>query len=133
MNEPRLVPNTVRVTAMRTINFSDARSNLKKVLDTVVDDCDVTIITRRDADDVVVMSLDSWNSWQETLYLMSSPANARRLLESIAQLNAGKGVERELIEPETASAVQETRASYRAKRGTKPAASASRGKNPHRG
>ncbi len=60
------------------------------MLDRVVDDADVTIITRRDAGDVVVMSLDTWNSWRETLYLMSSPANARRLNESIAQARAGK-------------------------------------------
>jgi hypothetical protein len=40
---------------------------------------------------VVVISLDTWNSWQETEYLLSSPANARRLMESIARLDAGKG------------------------------------------
>ena len=106
---------------MRTINFSDARSNLKKVLDTVVDDCDVTIITRRDAEDVVVMSLDSWNSWQETLYLMSNPANAQHLLEGIARLNAGEGVARDLLEPRTTAQVQEPRASYRAKPAAKTA------------
>ena len=82
---------------MRTVSFSDARGNLKQVLDRVVDDSDVTIITRRDAEDVVVMSLSTWNSWRETEYLLASPANARRLRESIAQLNAGKGVARELI------------------------------------
>ena len=113
---------------MRTINFSDARSNLKKVLDTVVDDCDVTIITRRDAGDVVVMSLDTWNSWRETEYLMSSPANAKWLLESIAQLDVGKGVVRELIEPGKALRAQEPRASYRAKPAAKQASSRVRGK-----
>ncbi len=102
---------------MRTINFSDARSNLKQVLDTVVDDCDVTIITRRDADDVVVMSLDSWNSWQETLYLMSSPANARRLTESMAQARAGRMRSRDLVEAnaEPGNSVHEPRATYVAK------------------
>ena len=101
---------------MRTINFSDARSNLKNVLDTVVDDCDVTIITRRDAADVVVMSLDSWNSWQETLYLMSSPANARRLTESLAQARAGRTHPRDLVEvADTAVAVHEKPAAYAVK------------------
>lgn len=100
---------------MRIVNFSEARGNLKEVLDRVVDDADVTIITRRDAADVVVMSLDTWNSWRETEYLMASPANARRLLESIAELDAGKGVVRELIEPRVATEVHEPRAAYRKK------------------
>jgi antitoxin YefM len=99
---------------MHTINFSDARSNLKAVLDRVVDDADVTIITRRDADDVVVMSLDSWNSWRETMYLMASPANARRLTESLAQARAGKARPRRLAESAAgaAPAVHETPAEY---------------------
>lgn len=115
---------------MRTINFSDARSNLKKVLDTVVDDCGVTIITRRDAEDVVVMSLDTWNSWRETEYLMASPANAKRLLEAIADLDAGKGVVRELMAPRAPTHVQEPRAAYRARKAAKPAAKKAATKRP---
>ena len=113
---------------MRTVNFSEARSNLKEVLDRVVDDADVTIITRRDAGDVVVMSLDTWNSWRETEYLLASPANARWLRESIAQLDAGKGVERELIDPSVATRVQEPQAPYRVKVAPKKKISAPRGK-----
>ena len=64
---------------MRTITFSDARKNFKQVLDRVVDDADITIITRRDADDVVMMSLSEYNSWKETEYLLASPANAQQL------------------------------------------------------
>ena len=101
---------------MRTINFSEARSNLKAVLDQVVDDADVTVITRRDADDVVVMSLDSWNSWRETLHLMSSPANAKRLLESIAALDAGRGKERRLVHASVPAKVAEPVSTYRARR-----------------
>ena len=100
---------------MRTINFSDARNNLKAVLDRVVDDADVTIITRRDADDVVVMSLDSWNSWRETLYLLSSPANAQRLLASIADLDAGRGKERALLKAPPRARVAEPTPTYPAK------------------
>jgi antitoxin YefM len=108
---------------MRTINFSEARNNLKAVLDRVVDDADVTIITRRDADDVVVMSLDSWNSWRETLYLLSSPANAERLLASIADLDAGRGKERKLLKPAPRTRVAEPPAAYakRARPARKPA------------
>ena len=97
---------------MRTINFSEARSNLKEVLDRVVEDADVTIITRRDADDVVMMSLSEYNSWKETEYLLASPANAQHLRESIAQLNAGRKVYRDLMSAETPAKVQEPRAAY---------------------
>lgn len=53
---------------MKTISFSDARNNLKSVLDSVVDDADTTIITRRDSEDAVVMSLEYYNSLMETIY-----------------------------------------------------------------
>jgi antitoxin YefM len=99
---------------MRTINFSDARRHFKEVLDRVIDDADITIITRRDADDVVVMSLDSYNSWQETMYLMASPENARRLNASIAQARAGRARPRDLITPESQSvSVHEPEVPYR--------------------
>lgn len=81
---------------MNIVSFTEARNSLKSVLDRVVDDSDVTVITRRDSEDTVVMSLDHFNSMQETLYLMSSPKNAERLAESIAQLEAGNTTVREL-------------------------------------
>jgi len=109
---------------MRTINFSDARRQFKEVLDRVVDDADITIITRRDADDVVLMSLASYNSWQETMHLMASPENARWLNESIAQARAGRARPRDLVPAnEHALAVAEPYVPYGAKRsraGTKP-------------
>jgi antitoxin YefM len=70
---------------MRTINFTDARSNLKEVLDTVATDHDITLIKRRDAEDAVVMSVSDYNSLQETLYLFSSAANAVRLQTAMAE------------------------------------------------
>lgn len=70
---------------MRTINFTDARSNLKEVLDTVATDHDITLIKRRDAEDAVVMSVSDYNSLQETLYLFSSAANAVRLQNAMAE------------------------------------------------
>ncbi len=85
---------------MRTLTFSEARGNLKRVLDQVVDDHVATIIKRRDAEDAVVMSLSDYNALQETMYLLSTPANARHLMESIAQLRAGKAKPRKLVAAE---------------------------------
>ena len=74
---------------MRTITFTEARKTLKSVLDQVVDDYDCTVITRRDSDDAVVMSLTHYNSLIETVHLLQSPANAAHLAKSIAQFRAG--------------------------------------------
>ncbi len=83
---------------MTVINYTEARNNLKSVLDGVVNDADYTVISRRDAEDTVVMSLDYFNSMQETLYLLRSPNNAEHLRKSIAQYRDGKVQERELID-----------------------------------
>ena len=83
---------------MRVVSFSEARKHIKSVLDMVNDDANATIVTRRDADDAVVMSLDYYNSLMETVYLLKSPANAAHLADSIAQYKAGKTVTRELID-----------------------------------
>ncbi len=74
---------------MRVVNFSDARNRLKNVLDQVVEDSDYTVISRRDAEDAVVMSLDSFNGLMETVHLLKSPANAAHLAKSIAQYRSG--------------------------------------------
>lgn len=83
---------------MKIITFSEARNKLKSVLDRVVNDADYTIITRRDADDAVVMSLEYFNSLLETVYLLKSPANAAHLERSIAQYKQGKVTEKELLD-----------------------------------
>ena len=79
---------------MQTVTFTEARNRLKSVLDGVANDANVAIITRRDASDAVVMSLDYYNSLVETMHLLRSPANAAHLAESIRQLHAGETVER---------------------------------------
>ncbi len=83
---------------MRVVNFSDARNNLKSVLDQVVDDADYTVITRRDSEDAVVMSLETFNSYVETFHLLRSPANAAHLAKSIEQYKNGNVQERELMD-----------------------------------
>jgi antitoxin YefM len=83
---------------MRIVNFSEARNGLKSVLDRTVADADFTVITRRDAPDAVLMSLDTFNSLMETVHLMKSPANANHLASSIKQYRAGKTEVRELLD-----------------------------------
>ncbi|SEI59937.1 antitoxin YefM [Allopseudospirillum japonicum] len=83
---------------MRIVSFTEARNSLKAVLDGVVNDADTTVITRRDAEDAVVMSLDYYNSLMETVHLLRSPANAEHLSRSIAQFKAGKVTQRDLID-----------------------------------
>lgn len=84
---------------MKTINFTKARENLNSLLDNVVQNSDVTIITRRDKPDAVVMSLDSFNSIMETIYLLSTPANAAHLMKSIAQHERGQVKKHDLQQP----------------------------------
>ena len=87
---------------METINFTSARKNLSSVLDNVAEDSDYTIITRGNKPDSVVMSLKSFNGMMETMHLLSSPANAEHLMESIAQHKAGLVSARQLIDPDHA-------------------------------
>lgn len=84
---------------MDVVNYSDARQNLKGLMDRVVADVTPIVVTRQKAESVVVVSLTEWNSINETLHLLSSPKNAERLLSAIRELEAGEGVERDLIEP----------------------------------
>ncbi len=83
---------------MRVINFSDARNRLKSVLDQVVEDADYTVISRRDAEDAVVMSLDQFNGLMETVHLLKSPANAAHLAKSIDQYRSGNVESHELTD-----------------------------------
>jgi antitoxin YefM len=83
---------------MEVVTYSQARNNLKRILDRVVDDADYTVITRRDAEDTVVMSLDSFNSLLETVHLLKSPANAAHLARSIEQFRNGEVTEKDLLD-----------------------------------
>jgi antitoxin YefM len=84
---------------MQTLSVSETRANLKAVLDRVVADKAPVQIVRPKGEGVVMISQSEWDGMQETMHLLSSPRNAERLLEAIRGLEAGGGVEHELIEP----------------------------------
>jgi antitoxin YefM len=83
---------------MDVMTYSDARANLKDVMDRVVQDRTSVVVTRQKGEPVVMVSLAEWNAVTETLHLLSTPANADRLRGAIRQLDAGRGSERELAQ-----------------------------------
>ena len=81
---------------MDAITYTAARANLAKTMDRVCEDHEALIITRNGEQSVVMLSLEDYKALEETAYLLRTPANAKRLLATIARLDAGQGVEREL-------------------------------------
>ncbi len=67
-------------------------------MESVCKDHAPVIVTRKSTDSVVIMSLEDYEALEETAYLLRSPKNTRRLIESIAQLEEGQGSERELTD-----------------------------------
>lgn len=82
---------------MDAITYTRARANLAQTMDRVCNDHDPLIITRNSDQSVIMISLDDFKALEETAYLLRSPANARRLLESMEELEAGKGMEKTLL------------------------------------
>ncbi|ABM61570.1 type II toxin-antitoxin system Phd/YefM family antitoxin [Halorhodospira halophila] len=83
---------------MDAISYTAARRQLASTMDKVCEDHAPIIITRNKAQSVVMISLEDYEALQETAYLLRSPKNARRLLESVADLERGGGQERDLME-----------------------------------
>jgi antitoxin YefM len=84
---------------MRTITCTEARKNLAAELDRVANDCDVTIITRQQAEPGVLMSMRDYESLLETAHLLRNPKNAKRLMQAIEDIEANRNlVQRELID-----------------------------------
>ena len=83
---------------MDVMTYSDARAQLKDVMDRAINDKQEIVVTRRKGEAVVIVSLEAWSAINETLHLLSSPRNAARLRSAIAQLDADTGRERELLE-----------------------------------
>lgn len=83
---------------MNAITYTEARETLAETIRRVCQDHDPIIITRKREDSVVMIALDDFESLTETAYLLRSPRNTRRLLDSIKELDEGKGIERALAE-----------------------------------
>ncbi len=83
---------------MRAISYTTARNNLATTMKQVCDDHIPIIVTRKNNEAVIMMSLEDYESLNETAYLMQSPKNAKRLINSIEELNEGRGTEKDLIE-----------------------------------
>jgi len=85
---------------MEVLNYSEARANFAHMLDKVNEDHAPILITRQGGKPAVLISLDDFNAWQETAFLMHSPANRRMLRQAMDELEAGGGVEHPLQEPQ---------------------------------
>lgn len=83
---------------MRVVNYSEFRNNLAENLNVVNDDGDVVVVSRSKGKNVVLMSLEEYNSIVETLHITSTKANRKRLEEAIEEMNKGKFVKRKLID-----------------------------------
>ena len=83
---------------MKAMTYTAARQNLAKTMENVCRDHAPVIITRKTTDSVVIMSLEDYEALEETAYLLRSPKNTRRLIDSIVQLEEGKGTEKGLLD-----------------------------------
>ena len=83
---------------MQTVTYTNARQNFADIMKSANNDHTPYHVTQKSGDDVVILSKTDFDAIQETMYLMSSPANAKRLNDSIAELESGSGTERELLE-----------------------------------
>jgi len=84
---------------MEAFTLNEAKTKLEELIDQVIFDAEPAIVVTDAGQRVVLMSLDEFNSWQETLYLLSNPANAAHLRQSISEAESGYTVEKDLIEP----------------------------------
>jgi len=85
---------------MDAVSYSDLRQNLKSYMDRVYNDNDTLIITRKNNKNLVLLSIEEYNSMIETSYLLSNEANADHLKKSIDQYESGKAKKRELLKDE---------------------------------
>jgi antitoxin YefM len=85
---------------MRTLSYTEARQNFAAMMDSAISDFAPVLITRQKGESCILMSLKEYESMEETFYLLRSPANAKALLTSIEEINAGKTVTKSMEELE---------------------------------
>ena len=83
---------------MDAITTNQAKNNLDKLVDQVIANMQPTILCNENGNKAVLISLDEFSAWQETMYLLSNPVNASRLLNSIQLAETGRFLEKSLIE-----------------------------------
>jgi len=83
---------------MNAVTLADAKENLDRLIEQVLADAEPAILCTEKGEKVVLLSLDEFNSWQETIYLLSNPANAAHLRRSIAEAHAGEIEEKALVD-----------------------------------
>lgn len=84
---------------MNAVTITEAKAHLEQIIEQVIADVEPTIISTDTGQQIVLLPLEEFNAWKETLYLLSNPFNAEHLRQSIAEAKTGKTVERELLEP----------------------------------
>ncbi|MCU0493349.1 MAG: type II toxin-antitoxin system prevent-host-death family antitoxin [Chloroflexaceae bacterium] len=83
---------------MNAVTVREAQQNLEQLIARVIDDAEPTIVVSERGEQAVLLSLEEYNSWRETLHLLASPANARRLQTAILEVQTGNVQERELLD-----------------------------------
>ncbi|HEX3529872.1 MAG TPA: type II toxin-antitoxin system prevent-host-death family antitoxin [Thermoanaerobaculia bacterium] len=83
---------------MNAVTLKEAKLHLEELVSQVIADAEATMIVTESGERVVFLPLDEYNSWKETIYLLSNPANAEHLRRSIAEAQAGNVQERELLD-----------------------------------
>ena len=84
---------------MNAVPAAQAAKNLELLIEKIIEDAEPTILLNDKGAKAVLMSLEEFNSWKETLYLLSNPANAKHLCRSLEEAEAGRTAERELVDP----------------------------------
>jgi antitoxin YefM len=81
---------------MKAITTTQAKDHLDELINAVISDLEPTIVSKDQGQQAVLISLDEFNSWQETLYLLSNPTNAEHLMASIKQAETGQIIKQKL-------------------------------------
>ena len=84
---------------MDAVTLSNAKDRLEQLIEQVIANAEPTIVVTDSGQRAVLVSLDEFNSWQETLYLLSNPANAEHLRHSIQEAKGGLVIEKDLLNP----------------------------------